>query len=324
MSMFGHEQESKPHTTPKDFALWAGAMIALYLSAGALITLLFSYLDILFPDTLRTYYHDPFSGAISFSMASLIILVPIYIWLTRILTQDIRKNPQKKEIGIRRWLLYITLLISGFVLAGDLIALVNNFLGGELSIRFFLKVLVIFAVIGSAFAYYYADLKGYWEKNEAKAKLSGAIVGAVVLVSIISGFVLVGTPTEQRGIRFDTERVNDLQQIQWQVVNYWQSKDELPASLDDLNDPLDSFMVKTTDPETEQSYGYNVIDDTTFELCATFSAPTPDYAKQQASLQIPGGIREESNWNHEAGMVCFERTIDPDLYKPRTETVLPR
>ena len=64
-------------TTPKDFFLWAGAMITLYASIVAFITLLFNYINFAFPDPLQ-YMGDPYSGGIPYQMASLIVLTPVF------------------------------------------------------------------------------------------------------------------------------------------------------------------------------------------------------------------------------------------------------
>ena len=309
-----------PKTTPKDFVLWLGAMITLYVSAGSLITLLFSYIDILFQDPLESmYYYDPYSGAIRFAMASLIILVPVFIGLTRYINQDIRNNPEKKTIGIRKWLIYITLLAAGAFIVGDLIALVNGFLGGELTTRFFLKVLTILVVAGSVFMYYFADIKGKWEKEEKTSKMIGMLVGVLVLGSIIAGFFLMGSPAVQRELHFDQERVNDLQSLQWQIVDFWQSKEQLPATLEELEDSITGFRVPT-DPATDQPYMYNVTGDMTFDLCATFNQPTPERGRRAIDRFPTSGIVDE-NWEHEAGEVCFDRTIDPDRFPPREKPV---
>ena len=42
----------KPKVTPKDFFLWAGAMLSLYVSVFSLLSLIFSYIDRAFPDAL--------------------------------------------------------------------------------------------------------------------------------------------------------------------------------------------------------------------------------------------------------------------------------
>ena len=60
---------------------------------------------------------------------------------------------------MRRWLTYVTLLLAAGIVIGDLIALLYNVLGGELSTRFLLKVLVVGAIAGTIFAYYLTDLR---------------------------------------------------------------------------------------------------------------------------------------------------------------------
>jgi hypothetical protein len=87
----------KPKVTPKDFFLWAGAMVALYASVIAFITLLFEYINHIFPDPLD-YYVDPYSGGIRFAMASLIVLVPVAIFLMRLIRSDMAREPIKSEL----------------------------------------------------------------------------------------------------------------------------------------------------------------------------------------------------------------------------------
>ena len=118
----------KPKVTPKDFFLWAGAMIALYGSVISFITLLFQYINHSFPDPLD-YYVDPYSGGIRFAMASLIVLVPVTIFLMRFIRNDIARESIKNELWIRRWALVLTVFVAGAAVVGDLITLVNYFLG---------------------------------------------------------------------------------------------------------------------------------------------------------------------------------------------------
>jgi membrane protein YqaA with SNARE-associated domain len=45
------------------------------------------------------------------------------------------------------------------ILAGDLIALVYNLLGGEFTTRFLLKVATVAVIAGGVFGYYLSDLR---------------------------------------------------------------------------------------------------------------------------------------------------------------------
>lgn len=301
----------KPRVTAKDFFLWLGAMVALYVSAISLILLTHQYINVWFPDLVLEPYGTGASGAIRFSIAFLIVFFPLYVWLTRLLHQDLRVNPEKKELWVRRWLVFLTLFVAGVAMAIDLVMLVNTFLNGELTMRFGLKALTILVVVGSGFWYYLNELRGTWEAKEGRSKLVGAIVSAVVLVSVIGSFFIIGSPATERQYRIDDQRVNDLSNIQYQVTSYWQAKQKLPAALDELNDPLMGFSVPV-DPETGAGYLYRAVGATSFELCATFNKP--NRALPQVSRPVPVGAYE--NWQHGEGEICFTRTIDPDYYPP--------
>ena len=54
---------------------------------------------------------------------------------------------------------YVTLAIAACALVGDVISLIYNFLGGELTARFLLKVLTVALIAGTAFVYYLWDLR---------------------------------------------------------------------------------------------------------------------------------------------------------------------
>lgn len=306
--------------SPRDFFLWLAAMVTLYVSAFSLGTLLFNYIDILFPDALDAtyYYYDPYSATVRFAIASLVIVFPLFLALTRAAHQDIRKNPEKSGLGIRKWLVFLTIFAAGAILTGDLIALVNTFLNGEITTRFILKVLVIIVIAGGVLWYYLSEIRGKWEKDEQLSKIIGGGVAVVVLASIVAGFVLIGTPGDARALRFDQERRNDLQAINLEVAQYWQAKRTLPETLDALAESGLYFDVPT-DPETNEAYGYSALSDETFELCATFSRSSDKLDTGTRPVYSPE--RTWTNWDYEAGEYCFERTIDPDFYPPLGDEV---
>ena len=93
------------------------------------------------------------------SIASVIIAFPVFVFVARHLSKELARNPVKRLSAVRRWLTYLTLFIAAGVLIGDMIALVNNLLGGELTVRFVLKVLVAALIAGTIFGYYLWDLR---------------------------------------------------------------------------------------------------------------------------------------------------------------------
>lgn len=303
----------------RDFFLYLFATGALYFSAGSIISLLFEYVNRLMPDPAYTgyYAYDGFSAGLRWAVSVLLIIFPAYVLVMRFLSRDIDAHPQKKEIGIRKAMIYLTLFLAAIAIIVDLIALVYNFLGGELTGRFALKALAVLVVAGLVFWYYTFQLKREpgTRSGARKAFMLGSC--AFVLATIVGAFFLVGSPAKNRSLRMDSQRVGDLQNIQWQIINYWQTKQVMPANLEMTKDPISGYNLPT-DPVSGEAYEYKVLGPRSFELCATF---------ELASLKIEGaktvpvdyyGYPDE-NWQHEAGRTCFSRTIDPDRYPPFTK-----
>lgn len=303
-------------TTPKDFFLWLGAIIALYGSISFLITLLFEYINYSFPDSLAGY-GDPYGGSVRFAMASLIVMVPTALVLLRLIRNTISEDPSKANIWIRRWALMLTLFLSALVGLVDLVTLINTFLGGEITTRFILKVAIVLLISAGVFLHFLADLKGYWIQNLQKSVFVGIAVAVLVLSTIVSGFFIIGSPTYVRMLRYDDQKIQDLQSIQYQVTNYFQQKRTLPKTLDQLNDPLNNFLVPT-DTQTNTSYVYEVTAPLSFKLCATFNEASPDergrggYDTRASKPMMAGGVADV--WTHTTGSICFERTLDPEKF----------
>lgn len=307
-------------TTPKDFFLWAGAMVALYVSVISFLTLMFEYINRAFPDVLESsYYSDPYSGPIRFAIASLAVAFPVFLLLMRLIRKDIYLVPEKRNLWVRRWALHLTLFIAGATIAIDLITLINTYLGGDVTARFALKVLVVLLVAVGGFLHFLADLRGHWFSAPKKTRLIAWVTGLLVIATIAAGVLIMGTPAQVRLYRIDNEKVGHLQNIQWQVVNYWQSHEKLPEKLSDLDDPLSGYKA-SVDPQTGEQYKYEVIsaDKLSFKLCATFNADTQSPTRSDLAVRpVDGGKGALSDsWWHGVGEVCFVRTIDPELYPP--------
>jgi hypothetical protein len=296
---------------PRDLFLHLLAIVTLYWSAVSFVTLLWQYIDYFFPDALNYFYYAGFTGAIRFAVSSLIIVFPVFILISWYLNKIYRKEAEVRESKIRKWLIYLTLFITSLFIIGDLIAIINTFLGGEITIRFILKALSILLVAGVIFGYYLDDVRR--DTPTKSAKYFAWVSGILVLAAVVGAFFIVGSPMTARLTQFDQQKVSDLQGIQYQIVNYWQSKEKLPATLSDLNDAISGYKVPV-DPQNSANYEYNIKDATnlSFELCATFNKSGSD---QYGPVSVPVPVRGNSdNWTHLSGRVCFGRTIDKQLY----------
>ena len=303
--------------------LWAKI---LYVTTFNLIQLLFAHIERFFPDPLNQFY-DP-GQALRWPLAIITILFPVFLWLSKFLRRDIKANPEKNELRIRKWLLYLTLFLTASLIIGDLITLVFNFLNGDLTARFLLKVFTVLVIAGGIFWYYLRELRYAPDNLKPSARIFSWVAIVVVLISVIGGFFVAGSPFKQRLIRFDSQKISDLQEIQWQIINYWQQKGRIPTELNDLRDSISGF-VPPTDPQSGKPYLYNVKKTAgppedalgpSFELCADFNLAESAFGVQRgvpSPVKYPPlgeGVAEV--WSHPAGDFCFERTIDTELYPP--------
>ncbi len=299
--------DSKSKVSAKDFFLWVGAMATLYWSVVSFLILIFEYINRLFPDPLTSLYTDPYSANIRFAMASLIVLAPTALILLRIIRNDISLHNEKAGLWIRKWALMLTLFVAGGTVAVDLIVLINTFLGGEVTSRFLLKVLIVLLVAVAGFLHFLADLRGYWVMYPKRSQVVSVAIGTLTLLTVGAGFFIVGSPNEIRLFRYDAQKEEDLSSIQWRIINYWEQKEKLPENLAELSDPISGFSVPA-DPQTGDEYEYSVTGELSFELCANFNMASISMRDSKRSVLM------DNKWVHDEGYKCFERVIDPERY----------
>lgn len=303
-------------TTAKDFFLYLAIAIGLYVSTVSFLALVFAIIDALFP--MAGEYAAAPDGIIRTSIAALIIFFPSFFYLTWLIYKDLIAHPEKKDIWVRRWMIFSTLFAAGLTMAIDLVVLIYQFLGAEdLTARFLLKVFFVFAAAITIFVFYLYNLKRSVFEYKKSMNIRLAFVSAVVIASIVYGITLIGTPGEQRAKMFDDQRISDLSSIQNELVyTQWENKGTVPTSTAALNDAISGFTVPT-DPETGAAYGYTMLSKNSFELCATFETSEGTGSANvnaPAPAMYPDPTLDE-NWQHGIGNVCFTRTIDPTLYK---------
>jgi hypothetical protein len=306
----------------KDFFLHLGAMVGLYTVAISFLNLIFKIITKAFPEVGQNIYAWGAGSEISMPVATIIVFFPIFIFLSRMVHQIYIENPAKKDLAIRKWLTYITLFVAGLALAGDLVTALYKFLDGQdLTAAFLLKVLAVLVVAGAIFWFYIQDIR---DRVSAKSrKTSSIVLGIIILIFIFIGFNVLGSPKTQKLIRYDNQKITDLQNIQWQVISYWQMNGVLPTSLSDItsSDQTTKYgtVILPKDPQSQTTYGYQKTDTMNFELCAEFNRENMD-KNQQNGIITPinyGGkadIISNNNWNHSAGRQCFSRVIDQNLY----------
>ena len=309
-------------TTPKDFFLHLGATIALYTAVGALVNLAFTIIDYLNPDVLAGSFY---AGSVAWPVSLLIVTVPILYTLEWFIKRDYVTMPEKKDIWIRKWRIFLTLFLAVIFIGGDIVALLNTYFSGEITARFAYKILAVVLIAGTVGKYYFYSMYDTMRWARMSTRLHTWFGLLLVVAAIVGGFVITGSPTKQRNLRLDLQRISDLSSIQWQVISYWQRTSKLPSAISELKDDISGITIPS-DPETKNAYEYNVKSGKSFELCATFAAEVTDMSGRGAygrggyvstvAYPYEAGVDGNDAWTHGVGKVCFTRTIDPTRYPP--------
>lgn len=137
----------------RDAFIYLLSFITLGIWVQALGEIGFIVVDILVPDPLNQGYWG-FSYSLASSLARLIVVFPIYLLLMRMLSQDLSNHPEKYQSGLRKWLTYLALLIAALVAIIDIVVFLTSLLQGDLTLRFTLKVLIVFVLAGGILWYY--------------------------------------------------------------------------------------------------------------------------------------------------------------------------
>ncbi len=316
-------ENKNEYATPREVFVHLLMMSTLYMSIVSFITLIFQYINILLPDALSYGIMGPLDG-VRWTSSTLIVVFPVFLGLSWMLERDLNKTPSRHDLRIRKWLMYFTLFAAAVTIIVELARLVYTFYSGDLSTQFGLKVLTVLLVAGAVFGYYLWDLNRSG-KPSMSPRIWAIATGIVLLISLVSGVFIAGSPSEQRAIRFDDRRVNDLSSIQGQVIGYWSQKSKLPADLKALHDDITGFTAPI-DPETGTAYEYSIKSPLSFEMCGTFAT-----ASKSGNSNLDGSTRPYpayapygDNWEHAIGRQCFTRTIDPDIYKQNLPTPTPK
>lgn len=284
---------------PKELFLQTLNLTALALSIIGFTVLYWQIIYLAIPDPLKVYYGS--TDAIRTMMALLIVAWPTYLFAHALIRKDLHTNPEAKESRIRRWYSYITLFFAVLTLLIDLIVILSAFLGGELTVHFALRLLVVLASAGAVLLYTIWDMKTILATRIPVA--TGILASLAVLSSLVFGFMEIGTPTEQRNRRLDEERVNELTSIKYGILNFYSTKKALPESLTEVS-------------YSESEILYQILTETSFELCADFATESEN-ADSAIPTSKPYGYTAEETFEHTVGENCFTLTVDPTDLTPK-------
>lgn len=314
---------STEKVSPKHVFLHLFVIIMLYAATINFLTLVFQYTNVWVPDPLADadyYSYNNYLNIIRFGLAAFIVIFPVFILTSWFLNKSYLKNPAVKDMKIRKWLIYFTLFIAALVIIGDLVRIVLVFLEGELTLRIIIKALSVLVVTGVIFGYYLWDVKR--TKPFKNHRYFVWLIIIVAIIAIAAGFFIIGSPQKERLRRFDQQKIDNLNEIQNQIVDYWRRTERLPETLAALENEISGYKAPN-DPQSKEPYEYKVKGELIFELCAVFNLTSeeamPNILKERIMTLSP--LPQNWNWEHEVGKTCFERTIDKELYPPYEENI---
>ncbi len=308
--------EPKTKTSAKDFFLNLGAFVTLYTTVITLINLLFTVINRAYPQISNGYSYVG-SQSISWPVAMLIIFFPLFVVLMWLLERGYKTEPEKRHIAVKKWLTYITLFFAGLALAIDLVTILYYFIDGqELTMGFVMKILSVFVVTLGVFMYFISEIREKLDSSSRKIWLSVSVI--VILICIVWGFVVLGSPRTQRLYKYDEEKVNNLMSINNDISNYYSMNGILPNSLQDLKV---NYYLPLNDSQTQKPYEYKKTGNLDYEICADFNKESvgnnPNYKY---------AVGANGTWVHPAGRYCFPQKIDTqqNLKVPQAQPVVVR
>jgi hypothetical protein len=133
----------------------------------------------------------------------------------------------------------------------------------------------------------------------SNGKALAILAGITVLVAVVTSIAL-NPPSEIRARSLDRVRLNGLRSTEIAVGNYYGAHHALPVGLDALGDENRQLNYKDWhDPETQRPFEYEIVNETTYKLCAVFSR----------SSDNDGDVNWYSFKRHKAGLDCFQQSV---------------
>lgn len=139
----------------KDFFIYALTFGVLIFGTGYLVMLIFNVIDMQFDPDRGPYK----TSAIRWAMAVLMVTTPVYVWLTVWDRRRLAQDPSLNRSAIRKWMIYLTLLLASAVFLADLVVCIDALLNGDLKVQFLLKAATVAIVTISVFLYYFNDVR---------------------------------------------------------------------------------------------------------------------------------------------------------------------
>jgi len=308
----------KTYNFARDGFMYLLSYATLVVSSVAMNFLLKGIINHYVPDALdRITFLSSSTDLVGF-LAAVIIAFPIFLYVNYLANKMLGQGKMIHDTGVRRWLLYITLVVVILVIIWQLIALLLFYLNGSLALRFALHTLVTLAIACTVLGYQWWHLRffnGEDKKLSTNFKIFEWAVIAVVAAGVIWTFFIIDSPSVIRKKQFDDTRVQRLTSISSSIQTFYGDqvigRHKLPATLQELVSDIRIFIETDglIDPDTKQQFEYKVLAAKKYELCAVFET---DNTKDTAAVTQPAGAPKfvgANSFTHPTGHKCFDLTV---------------
>ncbi len=302
MSQDNTNQAKQNHSAKFAFLymLSLAALIFTGLSVGMII---FQIINKYIPDPINQLRNTFSSSQLRFAISALIVAAPVFFVTTRQIYKGLFQGNLDKNSAVRRWLTYFILLVSSVIMLGWFIGLINNYLEGELTIKFVLKGITAIGIAGLGFSFYLYDIKREAVVGVRDGRIRAYFVAwLIICISVFTAALfLVESPSEARDKKLDTQIINDFNSLEGGISQFYKNNSRLPENLQELKTEV-VFITEENlmDSQTEQAYRYKILNNNEYELCAEF---------RTSNLDDNQNIYRKTTWSHDKGDQCIKREI---------------
>ncbi|HZE87697.1 MAG TPA: hypothetical protein VE090_05865 [Methylomirabilota bacterium] len=138
-------------------------------------------------------------------------------------------------------------------------------------------------------------------------------ITVLTVLAGVYGFMIIPSPALQRERLLDHKRVTDLGQIQYTIDDYYHKANQLPQTLEALstNSYAPSTPLTKIDPQTSKPYEYQITNQLSYKLCATFTTDSSKEAPSTYDDQNYNYTSFRDKFKHAIGTKCFIFSVVP-------------
>lgn len=132
-------------------------------------------------------------------------------------------------------------------------------------------------------------------KNGIDPTIVGVVaIIAMVVVIFVFTIITIANPFEIRKEKIDMAKINDFEQIKYEIQNYYDKHKALPDNFD-----VEDFVLEPTLKESMKMYGYNyeVVEINKFKLCTTFLTDTRNETDEKNDYYYSGSAKHKKGYD---------------------------